>query len=315
MTVSWLPDQELDTLRAALRQLAPDLADQPIKYQHRVVTSDTRYYQNSAVVDDAVLVKFAWSEVPARRIGHEAAILRVLAEHPLPVPVPELLFSSTQPALLATRWVSGGEPVAPWDVDGLDPARRQRLATDLGGLFAALHRDDTLTAVRAAGIALATPSPQADTDALRTRFLRHVPPDRRSLVRDWCDWTDAVLAAPADHDVLLHADLHGFNLVWDRATGGLRLVADWETAAIGDPAYDFRYLPKEAATVDHFRAVVAAYEAAGGRPVHVPRVMAWHLRTVLGDALWRSDAGIGLPGGGTVASWLDEMAERMRQLV
>lgn len=37
------------------------------------------------------------------------------------------------------------------------------------------------------------------------------------------------------------------------------------------------------------------YQKLTGRRLSVERVMAWDLRTALGDALWRSEAGIPLP--------------------
>lgn len=115
---------------------------------------------------------------------------------------------------------------------------------------------------------------------------------------------------------MLHADLHGFNLVWDPPTGQLRLVADWETAAEGDPAYDFRALPAwtAAATVEFFVELAAAYAPSHGQPIDNDRVMAWHLRTALGDALWRTEAGVALPGGGTASTWVDDVAYRLRAL-
>ena len=60
-----------------------------------------------------------------------------------------------------------------------------------------------------------------------------------------------------------------------------------------DAEFDFRYLPDQASETD------------------LERVMAWHLRTVLGDALWRSEAGVALPGGGDPSSWVDQLARRM----
>jgi hypothetical protein len=37
------------------------------------------------------------------------------------------------------------------------------------------------------------------------------------------------------------------------------------------------------------------YQQSTGRPLSADRVMTWHLRNALGDALWRSEAGIPLP--------------------
>jgi aminoglycoside phosphotransferase (APT) family kinase protein len=138
---------------------------------------------------------------------------------------------------------------------------------------------------------------------------------QRPVVAEWCDWVDEVLAAPADA-ALLHGDLHGHNLVWDPPSGALRLVADFESAGVGDPAFDFRYLPGQAETVDFFVEVGRSYEQISGRALDLERVMAWHIRTVLGDALWRTEAGVSLPGGGgTASSWVDELGVRMGAVV
>jgi aminoglycoside phosphotransferase (APT) family kinase protein len=136
-----------------------------------------------------------------------------------------------------------------------------------------------------------------------------------SLVDQWCDWVDEILADPPSTS-LLHGDLHGYNIVWDPPSGALQLVADFESAGPGDPAFDFRYLPSQSDTVDLFREVADSYEQLNGQPLNVQRVMAWHIRTVLGDALWRTEANAPLPGGGGTASlWVDELQIRMRAVL
>jgi len=62
------------------------------------------------------------------------------------------------------------------------------------------------------------------------------------------------------------------------------------------------------------RATVAKYETLSGRTLSVTRVMAWHIRTMLGDALWRSRAGVTLPDGGTPEAWVDELGHRLDAL-
>jgi hypothetical protein len=42
--------------------------------------------------------------------------------------------------------------------------------------------------------------------------------------------------------------------------------------------------------------------------------MAWHLRAALGDALWRSEAGIPLADHGTPPGWVDDLAARFTLL-
>jgi thiamine kinase-like enzyme len=110
----------------------------------------------------------------------------------------------------------------------------------------------------------------------------------------------------------VHADLHGDNQVW---TGDrLRLVVDFETVSAAEPEYDLRALPATGPGVELFTATARHYEHRTGRRLAVDRVMAWHLRTALGDALWRSEAGIPLPDHRTPAAWSDDLATRFREL-
>jgi hypothetical protein len=46
--------------------------------------------------------------------------------------------------------------------------------------------------------------------------------------------------------------------------------------------------------VELLTAVMHRYQQITGRYLSADRVMAWHLRTILGDALWRGEAGIPL---------------------
>ncbi len=42
--------------------------------------------------------------------------------------------------------------------------------------------------------------------------------------------------------------------------------------------------------------------------------MSWHVLTALGDALWRTEAGVDLPGGGDARSFVDEVQGRLEAL-
>ena len=122
---------------------------------------------------------------------------------------------------------------------------------------------------------------------------------------------DAVLGGPRPSDVLVHGDLHGHNQLWDLQTPALRAVVDFDISGPRDAEFDFRYLLSQAPGSDLFAAVTSDYRAQSGRVLDLDRVMAWHIRTVLGDALWRSEAGVALPGGGDPSSWVDELLQRM----
>jgi aminoglycoside phosphotransferase (APT) family kinase protein len=125
----------------------------------------------------------------------------------------------------------------------------------------------------------------------------------------WLDWADAALASPGPA-VLVHGDLHGDNQVWDGEE--LRLVVDFATAGAAEPEYDLRALPGPGMGpgIELVSAVMRHYERLTGRRLSAERVMAWNLRTALGDVLWRSEAGLPLPDRRTVPEWIDDLAGR-----
>jgi len=118
--------------------------------------------------------------------------------------------------------------------------------------------------------------------------------------------------SPATLSVLVHADLHGDNQVW--AGDRLRLVVDFETISAAEPEYDLRALPATGPGVELLTATVRHYQRLTGRRLAVGRVMAWHVRTALGDALWRSEAGLPLPDHRTPAAWIDDLCTRFADL-
>jgi aminoglycoside phosphotransferase (APT) family kinase protein len=125
---------------------------------------------------------------------------------------------------------------------------------------------------------------------------------QRARVRRWCDWVDARLAAPTE-PVFVHGDFHPCNQLWDPRVPRLLLVADFETSGIAEPEYDFRAIPSFEPGINLLTSTVDEYVALTGRRISLERVMALHVCTTLGDALWRSEAGLPLllprPGGGT----------------
>jgi aminoglycoside phosphotransferase (APT) family kinase protein len=125
--------------------------------------------------------------------------------------------------------------------------------------------------------------PPVTTSALRDRFGTWVRPDQHRAVIRWCDWTDAVLAH-AGPAVLVHGDLHGDNQVWDHDK--LRLVVDFETTGAAEPEYDLRTFPGPGMGpgLELLTAVMSHYQRITARQLSVDRIMAWHLRTALGDA-------------------------------
>jgi aminoglycoside phosphotransferase (APT) family kinase protein len=243
----------------------------------------------------------------ALRLAHEISVLAALARKPAVPFLPEVVASSTDPLLLVTRLVPGE---ALFDVvDSLD---RDQVGRQLACFLGELHHPATQERVEAVIGELPPASLQpATTDVLRDRFVSWAHPNQRPAVMRWCDWADEVLATPRP-TVLVHADLHGGNQVWDGEH--LRVVVDFETAGLAEAEYDLRAFPGTGPGVELLTATLRHYTQLTGRELAVDRVMAWHLRTALGDALWRSEAGVPLPDHRTPPAWVDDLAGRFTAL-
>ena len=161
------------------------------------------------------------------------------------------------------------------------------------------------------------PGLQATTDELRLRFTPMIEARERTRVHRWCDWVAEQLAAPTEA-VFVHGDFHPDNQLWDPRELRLLLVVDFETSGVAEPEYDFRVIPSFGPGVDLLSSTVDEYVALTGRRLSLERIMALHVRTTLGDALWRSEAGLPLllprPDGGTPDDYVDEPANRFALL-
>lgn len=308
--LTWLAEPTVDALRAALRILAPDLAESTIVPRGLEPNNDPQWCAASAVVGNRFVVKFAWAEPPALRICHQARILDALRTAAPRLPLPEVVKFSRDPAMLILRWV----PATPFfELRHLiGSAERDGVARDLAAALAELHDPRVLRSVADTVGPLPEPTAHATTDTLRARFGALIRPGQRDPVLSWCDWADATLATEG-RTVLVHGDLHGDNHLWDRETLRLRLVVDLETVGTGEPEFDLRCLPADCG-IELFIATATHYEKLTGTTLDVDRIMAWHLRTVLGDALWRTEAGVPLPDKRTPAQWVDDLMARFTAL-
>ena len=289
--------------------MAPELSGYPVTVPGPAGKQDPVWQSGSVPVGERFIVKFAWSRPAALRLAREIGVLTMLGREPEVPFLPEVVASGTDPVLLITRRVPGTSLFGV--VDSID---RDRAARQLARFLTALHHPATRErAERAVGTLTGAQLPPATTRTLRDRFPRWVRPDQRQLITGWCDWADAVLAAPGPA-VLVHGDLHGDNQVWDHDE--LRLVVDFETIGAAEPEYDLRTFPGPGMGpgVELLTALMRHYQQVSGRQLSADRVMAWHLRTVLGDALWRSEAGIPLADHRTPPEWVEDLAARFSAL-
>ncbi|ETK33709.1 phosphotransferase family protein [Microbispora sp. ATCC PTA-5024] len=305
----WLDGCSAEALGEALRVVAPELAGCSIRLPGAAGEEDPLWQSSSAVVGERFIAKFAWSRPAALRLAREIRIVTALARVPRVPFLPEVVACAMDPLLLVTRRVPGRSL---FEVAG--SIDRDRAGGQLACFLAALHDPAALArAEDAVGRIDGAQLPPATTAALRDRFARWIRPDQRREVMRWCDWADAVLARPGPA-VLVHGDLHGDNQVWDGDR--LRLVVDFETAGAAEPEYDLRTFPGPGMGpgLELLTAVMREYRRITGRPLSAARVMAWHLRTALGDALWRAEAGIPLADHRTPPEWVEDLAMRFSAL-
>jgi aminoglycoside phosphotransferase (APT) family kinase protein len=301
----WLEDGSASAVAGALREVAPGLGGYPIVVRETLGEEDPLWWAGSAVVGERFVAKFAWSRPAGLRLAHEIEVLAALArESDVPF-LPNVVASSTDPLLLVTELVPGKSLFEV--VDSLD---RNDAGWQLAEFLAALNHSGPRVEGVLGHLPPAILQP-ATTNDLRDRFLKWARPDQRPAVVEWCDWADVVLATPGP-DVLVHGDLHGGNQVWDG--GHLRVVVDFETAGLAEAEYDLRAFPGTGPGVELLTATLHHYKELTGQELSAERVMAWHLRTALGDALWRSEQGVPLPDHRTPHAWVDDLTHRFTAL-
>ena len=317
--LGWLSEYSEPALRSALRVAGARLDHLPIALTGTNDLGRPTWASGSATIDGRFLAKFAFSEPTAVRVWHEARVLELLGNQP-GFDVPKLVAASPNPAFLVTRIVERGVPLSYELVRASIPERVQAVGAELASFLANLHAPEILTLASAQlGERLRVPEPglQATTDELRLRFTPMIDFQQRERVQRWCDWVDAQLSAPAEV-VFVHGDFHPYNQLWDARYLRLLLVADFETSGAAEAEYDFRVIPSFGPGVELLTSTVEQYKELTSRRLSVTRIMALHVRTTLGDAMWRSEAGLPLllprAGGGTPGDYVDELAARFALL-
>src|SRR3954447_2840581 len=134
----WRADPGEDGLRRALATIVPDLASLPLRINPRPRQPNPLYWSGSAWIDERFVVKYAWSDIRAERLQREHRLLARLRAGPTPLPVPEVVASSEEPALFVTTAVRG-EPLT-WELASqLGPGQLTTVATQLAGFLTRLH--------------------------------------------------------------------------------------------------------------------------------------------------------------------------------
>jgi aminoglycoside phosphotransferase (APT) family kinase protein len=314
--LGWLSECTAAALGDVLAAAAPDLADLPIALDGTPDLSKPLWASSRATFGGHVFAKFAHSEQTAERIWREAQVLALLGGE-LRLPVPKLVTAGRNPAFSSTELIGGGAPLSYATVAAAPPERIAQFADQLASFLAQLHAIPTLARARERVDSLPRlpqPGLHVSTDQLRARFTTMIDSRQRSTVRRWCDWVDHELSSPAD-TVFVHGDLHPYNQLWDLDEPRLLAVVDFESSGLAEPEFDLRVLPAFGPGVELLLSTVKRYEALSERRLSLPRTMALYLLNYLGDALWRTEAGISLPEpGDSPSAYVEEAAGRLAAL-
>jgi thiamine kinase-like enzyme len=304
----WLSGPSPSAVAEALQAVAPKLSEMAVDIPDLTARDDPQWRSSSAALGEDFFVKFAWSGPAARRVLHQIRILEALTREPAVPFLPEVVATGTDPLILVTRRVRGSSLFRV-----VDSINRDHAGMQIARFLAVLHGEETWRRVEAVTGVVPAWYPLVTTSALRERFGRWVTPEQQRKVVRWCDWADEVLAEPRSR-VLVHGDLHGDNQVWH--DGELKAVLDFENAGAGEPEYELRAFPGPGMGpgLELLTAVIRHYARIADRELSVEHIMAWHLRQSLGDALWRSEAGLPLPDHRSPGEWVTDIIVRFRSL-
>lgn len=163
-------------------------------------------------------------------------------------------------------------------------AARARLVGQIGGSFARLHAIDPAKAA----FLESRPDSADPIAAQRARLDSYDEPHPAiELAFRWLERNPPTPRARR----LLHGDLRIGNLIVDE--NGLAAILDWECAHLGDPAEDLGWFcvrswrfgndDKPAGGLGTRRALLDAYEAAGGEKIALDQLRTWE---IFGLARW-----------------------------
>jgi aminoglycoside phosphotransferase (APT) family kinase protein len=198
------------------------------------------------LVSGDLIMRFPRTAEVAEQLAVEARVLPQLAPT-LPLAIPAFSHVARDapgaPPRFAGYPLIRGEPLMPALLNDLvpDEAERAALASALGGFLARLHAFPLERAL-ACGVAEAMREPER-TRALYERVRELVYPRLSPPLRVWTDhlFGDA-LARPDLWDytpALVHGDLSGDHILFDRATRTLAGIIDFGDMGVGDPLGDF----------------------------------------------------------------------------
>jgi hypothetical protein len=260
-----------------LSQAAPDLDVWSISFHH--------VYEDRCVVEinDSLILKFPLHEEAQKWMAREHWIVDTLQGKtsftiPTPVFVAQQVWCycySKVPGILLTDehyWT-------------LTTRQKQDLAVAIARFLSELHGQ--LDVVEAAAVGLHSPEDPLSSLQLRQRLLPLLEQSQQIvLVKQILDRYEQIESAP-ERSVVLHGDLHGWNIVLDPTSNQLVGVFDFNGTCIGDPHLDFRYFFY---TDPHLlEEVLYNYQTMSSRTLSLSRSILYAAATDLSDLVYSEE--------------------------
>jgi len=267
---------DLDRYRAPILGAVPELAASSLRLL-------AESWDSTAVeVDGRLVFKFPRHEPAAQRLRKEAALLAVVRPA-VSLPVPDLVLEEGPPLFSRHAKIPGGHLLTAQYAELPEVARR-RLAEDLAGFHAELHRLDSgrMTAAGAGPV-----EDWGTAEEIGAKALPVLTPELRPAA-------ERVLAAygrlPPDPHGSIYGffDGHGWNMAFDHDRQRLNGMYDFADSGIGPLHQEFVY--SGFVSPDLTARLVTAYEALTRLTLDLRRIAIltgthrlWELAELAGD--------------------------------
>ncbi len=270
----------VDEIREAMRE-ACGASSVPALPPPSAVSFAAREHRTIVRIGDWV-AHIPHDDVGVRRLARERRVLEALAGNvafAIPRALGQAPFRGVE--IDVRTWVVGETSPALNARAHASPERSAELGTFMGRALAAMHAVPAPPELEAPAWPRPAAALRLGIDAHVSRFeadaLRHA----QRFVETWEERT------PRAYTHLCHGDFGGHNFAFDARSGRPVGVFDFDDACVAETARDFAHIPAYGEHV--WRAVDAAYAAAGGKTPERADVLAVNAAMALSYLAWRAD--------------------------
>ena len=255
-----------------------------------ITVSSIRFYKARsdrcvAEVNDHYILKFPLCEEALQGMLHEWYVVNTLHGH-MSVSVPAPVFIAQSGRCFAYRKIPGVVLTDNY-YRTLSIRQRQDFAASIACFLSELH--ETFPVSEAAIAGLRFPDDPLSAKQLRQRFLPllHEHEQILSLYEE----IEQACGVP----VVLHGDLHGWNIVLHPTSNQLAGIFDFNGACIGDRHLDFRYFFCLDPSLHN--AIMAQYQQLSGSVLSTPRSVLYGAATDLSDLVYCTEENMPIVDG------------------